>query len=248
MSPRPVNRVALVTGSSRGIGREIALTLGRTGFDVAVNYLKEADEAAKCVQEIMRSGVKSAAFRADVRKAAGAEGLVREVVSAFGRIDVLVNNVGDFMMKDILDLDPDEWMGRFDSNLHGTFFCCRAAIPHMIQHKWGRIVNIGVANADSIGPVLNTTPYTIAKTGVLILTKTLAKKLGPLGITANCVSPGMINKGDLSREDTEHLAKSVPLRRLGKPSDIASAVRFLVSEEGSYITGANIVVSGGWLL
>jgi len=243
-----VNRVALVTGSSRGIGREIAITLGKAGFDVAVNYLKEADEAAKCVQEIMRAGVKSAAMRADVRKPQSSEDLVRECISALGRIDILVNNVGDFLMRDILELNPREWLGQFESNLHSAFFCCRAAIPHMIENRWGRIISIAVANADRIGPVANTVPYNIAKTGVLILTKTLAKKLGPHGITANCVSPGMINKGDLSREDTEPLAKNVPLGRLGKPSDIASAVRFLVSEEGSYVTGANIVVSGGWLL
>jgi 3-oxoacyl-[acyl-carrier protein] reductase len=241
-------RVALVTGGGAGIGKAIALALGGAGASVVVNYLSKRAAAEKVAAEIRSRFGESAVVRADVSSPRGAERAVQATVREFGRIDILVNNVGNFLHKSILNVRPEEWQEIVQNNLHSAFYCSSCVIPHMRKQNWGRIVNLGVAGCETIRAFPNTAAYNVSKTGVLILSKSLAKEVAPFGITVNVVAPGLIDTGVVQRRTMKRLEKSLPMKRAGTPEEVAGVVLFLVGEEASYVTGSCVTVSGAWLL
>jgi 3-oxoacyl-[acyl-carrier protein] reductase len=241
-------KVALVTGGGAGIGKAISLALGKAGAAVMIDYLARKELADSVAKEIHSLGGKSRTVRADVSLPRGARTAVEATICSFGRLDVLVNNVGSFLHKPILAVRPEEWCGIIQNNLNSVFYCSIQAIPHMRKQEWGRIVNIGVAGCDDIRAFPNTTAYNIAKTGILILSKSLAREVAPFGITVNVVAPGMVDTGVLSKPAMKKLAERIPMKRAASPQEVARAVAFLISDDASYITGSCITISGGWLL
>jgi len=233
-------RTALITGAGRGMGRETALRLADRGFTTAVHYLHSRDQAEGVVAEIIRNGGQGAAFDADLTDEVQAAGLIARVEKAFGRIDVLVNNVGPFLVKRWDELDGKDWEAMFRGVLESAFFCLKAALPGMRNRKWGRIINIGYSRAENLGSFPTITPYAVAKAGLLILTRTAAVAEVANGITINMVSPGLMEGGALPA------GIKAPAGSIGKFSDVASAVAFLASDEASAITGANLIVAGAW--
>ncbi|GGQ67944.1 SDR family NAD(P)-dependent oxidoreductase [Couchioplanes azureus] len=238
--------VALVTGGSRGIGRAISRKLAGTGMTVAVNYRSDRAAAAELVEAIVAGGGAASAHRADVRGPEGVGALVRQVEDAYGHIDVLVSNVGEFSLSAVAATSDQLWHDVLESNLGSAFYACKAVLPGMRRRGFGRIVTIGLSPVHQVRGAPNLAPYAIAKTGVVILTKSLAVEEAARGITVNCVSPGLIDNGFLPPEQEEWMRKRVPSGRLGRPEEVADAVEFLVSERAGYISGANLAVSGAW--
>ena len=241
-------KVALVTGGGAGVGRAVSLALGGAGAAVMVDYLSRKELAESVAKEIRTLGGKSRVVRADVSLPRGAKVAVEKTVESFGRLDILVNNVGSFLHKPILNVESDEWCSVIQSNLNSVFYCSSQAIPQMKKREWGRVVNIGVAGCDDIRAFPNTTAYNIAKTGVLILSKSLAREVASFGVTVNVVAPGMVDTGVLSPSAMKEVEKRIPMKRAATCEEIARAVMFLVSDDASYITGACVTISGGWLL
>ncbi|MGB8951490.1 MAG: SDR family oxidoreductase [Candidatus Aminicenantales bacterium] len=233
-------RFALVTGASRGIGREIALRLADMADGVAVHYHRQRPSAENVVHRIMRKGKRSAAFPADLTRESQASGLIRKVENKFGRIDILVNNFGPFRIKPWEKLTAADWDSVLKGNLESAFFCMKAVLPGMRKRKWGRIINIGYGRAEQIAALPNITPYAVAKTGLLILTRTAALTEMPSGITVNMVSPGLIKGGILPS------GHEVSQKDLGMFKDVAEAVAFLAAEEAKAISGTNLIVAGTW--
>jgi len=239
-------RVALITGGARGIGRDAAAALAAAGWDVAICYRTSRDEALETVKAIEAHGVKGLSFEADVSDPDTAAKLVRDVEAEWGRIDALVNCAGPYRKVSLLEETPGGWRGMFDDNLHHVFYMSRAAAPGMKSRKWGRIVNFSVAGADRLGARTEITPYYIAKAGVLMLTRSLARVLAPDGVTVNAVSPGLIDSGNGILHDLEDVTKTIPAGHVGRTKDAVGAVMYLLSDEASYVNGTNIIVSGGW--
>jgi 3-oxoacyl-[acyl-carrier protein] reductase len=241
-----VDRVALITGGAKGIGRAVALDLAGRGWSVAICYRTSAAEAEQTRAAIERHGVRAVAFRCDVSDPDAAEGLVRTVESDWGRIDALVNGAGPYHRVNLLDETPDGWRSMFANNLDPVFFLARAAAPGMKARKWGRIVNFAMANADQHIAQPTVTAHYIAKAGVLILTRSLAKLLAPHGITVNAISPGFVASGSAPESELQSVLKNIPAGYVGALDDAVSAVRFLLSDEARYINGGNLHLSGGW--
>jgi 3-oxoacyl-[acyl-carrier protein] reductase len=235
-------KTALVTGSAKGIGRGIALELARNGYDVAIHYRNSKAEAEVFKLELEALGVNAIILKADVTQPLEAEKLVQEAATGLGGLGVLVNNVGDYTRKPLADLEIDEWHSMMDTNLNATFYTCRAAIPIMRNQKFGRIINIGFAGAQNLVSRATITPYAIAKTGVLLLTKAIAKSEAEHGITTNVVAPGVI-ENSISQP-----LEQIPMKRLGTTLEVAQAVLFYLQETSSYITGQTLEISGGWNL
>lgn len=235
-----MRRTALVTGSAKGIGKAILLALAREGFDVAVHYKNSELEAETTRQEAEALGVRSIKLQADVTQPEEAQRLVSAAASELGGLHVLVNNVGDYLKTPIEKCSPQEWQRMLDSNLNATFYVTQAAIPHMVRAGFGRVVNIGFAGAQNLLARPGITAYVIAKTGVILYSKALAKQLAPQGITVNVVSPG-IAENSISKPIEE-----IPMGRLADLEELARAVLFFVRE--GYVTGQVIEVSGGWNL
>lgn len=235
-----MRRTALVTGSAKGIGKAILLALAREGFDVAVHYKNSELEAETTRQEAEALGVRSIKLQADVTQPEEAQRLVSAAASELGGLHVLVNNVGDYLKTPIEKCSPQEWQRMLDSNLNATFYVTQAAIPHMVRAGWGRVVNIGFAGAQNLLARPGITAYVIAKTGVILYSKALAKQLARQGITVNVVSPG-IAENSISKPIEE-----IPMGRLADLVELARAVLFFVRE--GYVTGQVIEVSGGWNL
>jgi 3-oxoacyl-[acyl-carrier protein] reductase len=233
-------RIALVTGASRGLGRAVALRLAEDVSGVAVHYLSRRDEAQELAAAIRDKGKLSAVFRADLTKKAQAAGLIKKVEERFARIDVLVNNVGPFMVKPWDQLEVADWELVLRGNLLGPYFCLKAALPGMRNRKWGRIINIGYSRAEHLAAFPTIAPYAVAKTGLLTLTRTAAASESANGITVNMVSPGLIRGGVLPR------VRDLDESRLGTVEDVAEAVAFCASDRAAAITGSNIIVSGTW--
>ena len=232
---------ALVTGSAKGVGKAILLGLAREGFDVAVHYRSSSDEADKVAVEAEEQGVRAVTFQADVTVEDEARRLVDEVHERFGRLDVLVNNVGDYHHGPLGQLSGQTWRYMFESNLHSTFYTCQQAVPHLRESgRGGRIVNIGYAGAELVKARPGIVAYGIAKTGVILYSKSLAKVEAAHGLTVNVVSPGVLENSVTKPVD------EVPMGRLGRLEELVAAVRFLVSEEAAYVTGTTLEVAGGW--
>jgi 3-oxoacyl-[acyl-carrier protein] reductase len=239
-------KVALITGGARGIGRGIALDMADHGWSVAICYRRSAGEAEEVSDGVKARGRRALALRSDVSDPKACEELVKRVEAEWGRLDALINCAGPYHRVNLLEESVEGWHSMFDNNLHPIFYLSKAAAPGMIQRKWGRIVCFSMANADQLIGQPQLTAHYIAKVGVLVLTRTLARLLAPHGITANCVSPGFVDSGSAPQEEWASLAKRIPAGYVGTIDDAVAAVRFLLSDEARYINGANIHVSGAW--
>ena len=244
------DKVALVTGASRGIGRAIALALAGEGADVALNCSSSVDEAEKVAREIEKLGRRAAVIQADVADKAAVERMVREVITQFGKIDILVNNAGMATVGPSEDLEEDIWRRGIDVMLTGVFFCSQAAGKEMIKQKSGKIINIASINGIVAFP--ERACYCSAKAGVMALTKVLGCEWARYNINVNAVAPGYVET-DLVRNlvsqgtlDVDELAGRTPNGKLASSDDIADTVVFLASEDSKHIVGQTIVVDGGW--
>lgn len=239
-------QVALVTGASRGIGREIALDLARDGAKVVINYNSSAEAALDVVEEIRAGGGEAEAFQADVSKLDQATALVDKTIEKYGRLDILVNNAGITRDTLLMRMSEEDWDRVIEVNLKGYFNCSKAAIRSMTRARRGRIINISsvVGVRGNAGQV----NYASAKAGVIGMTKALAKEVGSRNITVNAVAPGFIDTDmtkDLPEDVKKQLLKDVPLARLGDVSDVAELTVFLAGPKAAYITGQVIAVDGG---
>ena len=239
-------RVALITGGVRGIGRAVALALAKRGWTVAACYRSNEAAAAELDSMLHAIGARGMVKGSDVSVPQNAESLVCQVEEEYGRIDALINCVGAYHRVHLMQESIEGWHSMFDNNLHPVFYLSRAVAPGMIQRKWGRIVNFSMVNADQrVGQPYVTAHY-IAKIGVNVLTRSLAKILAPDGITANTISPGFIETGSVPQEELSRSFQSIPAGYMGTPDDAAGAVLYLLSEEARYVNGANIQLSGAW--
>jgi len=243
------NRIALVTGSSRGIGKEIALTLGRAGVRVAVSYRTNKLRAQKVASELRALGVEGFIIATDVTDPARVQELIESVVRHFGRLDILVNNVGDFEWKPVIDSSPEEWEAILASNLYSAFYCTKYALATMRRQHWGRIVNLGAVGAERAFGQAKISAYSAAKAGLVAFTRSVALEEARHGITLNVVNPPIIDDKELSLEEAQRLTDArYPAGRPATGRDVAEAVKFFASEEAAFITGQVLNVSGGWML
>ncbi|MEI1941785.1 3-oxoacyl-[acyl-carrier-protein] reductase [Staphylococcus aureus] len=241
-----MTKSALVTGASRGIGRSIALQLAEEGYNVAVNYAGSKEKAEAVVEEIKAKGVDSFAIQANVADADEVKAMIKEVVSQFGSLDVLVNNAGITRDNLLMRMKEQEWDDVIDTNLKGVFNCIQKATPQMLRQRSGAIINL----SSVVGAVGNPgqANYVATKAGVIGLTKSAARELASRGITVNAVAPGFIVSdmtAALSDELKEQMLTQIPLARFGQDTDIANTVAFLASDKAKYITGQTIHVNGG---
>ncbi len=241
-----MNRVALVSGGARGIGRAIALSLAESGWDVAVCYRSSQRDAEETVSSIQAKGGQGLALQSDVSDPEAAQALVRQVEKAWGRIDALVNAAGPYHRVELLSETIEGWRAMFDNNLHPIFYLSRAVAPGMIERKWGRILSFSMANADQLVAQPQLTAHYIAKVGVLVLTRSLARVLAPHGVTVNAISPGFIHSGSAPAEELAQMEKRIPAGYVGTTQDAVAVARFLLSEGARYVNGANIHLSGAW--
>lgn len=246
MTDNQPQRVALVTGSSRGLGKAMALKLAADGFAVAVHYGRNGAEAEKVAEEIRAAGGTAQVFGADLSQPANASKLVDEVIAAMGRLDVLVNNAGITRDTLAIRMKDEDWDAVLQTNLSSAFAACRAAIKHMMKARTGRIVNVSsvVALAGNPGQA----NYVASKAGLIGLTKALAKEYGGRGITVNAIAPGFIDSdmtAQLSEEVKKAYLSNIPLARFGQPEEVAALVAFLAGDSAGYITGQTIGVDGG---
>jgi 3-oxoacyl-[acyl-carrier protein] reductase len=240
------SRVALISGGVRGIGRAVTLALAKRGWTVAASYRKSEKEAVELDSMLRNVGVRRLLVRADLSKPGEADVLVHQVENEFGGIDALINCIGSYHRVHLMQESIEGWHSMFDSNLHPVFYLSRAVAPGMIQRKWGRIINFGMVNADQqVGQPYVTAHY-IAKIGVIVLTRSLAKILAPHGITANSISPGFIETGSVPQEEISKSFQSIPAGYMGTPEDAVGAVLYLLSDEARYVNGTNIHLSGAW--
>ena len=239
-------KVALVTGCARGIGNWTAQALAKEGADIVINYKTSQKEALKLSESIQKMGRKTLVIKADVTKPNEVAKLFKQAEKGFGKVDILVNNVGNFIIKSIYHTSYKEWKDIIETNLTSAFLCSKAALPGMTKRKWGRIINMTVATVDKQAAAPKVAHYTTAKTGVLILTKSLAAEEVRNGITVNSVGPGIVDTGIMTKSEKENLIRLCPMGRFAKPEEIARVILFLASPESDYITGANILVGGGW--
>ena len=240
------DKVAIITGGSRGIGRAIALEFAARSAAVVVNFNRSPEAANEVVKQILDTGGKAAAFQADVSNFKQAEELIKFAVETFGDLHILVNNAGITKDTLIMMMSEADWDAVIDTNLKSTFNCSKAAIKHMMRKRFGRIVNI----ASVAGQMGNAgqANYSASKGGQIALTKSLARELASRNITVNALAPGFVDTEILdamSQETLESALKLVPLGRKGKPEEIAFAAAFLVSDQAAYITGQVLGVDGG---
>ena len=244
-----MSRVALITGATRGIGKQIALTLAEQGYNIALNYRKENEELEETIKEIEKNEVECLAVKGDVSCFSDCEELVKQVIEKFGKVDVLVNNAG--ITKDMLlmRMKQEDFEQVIDVNLVGTFNVTKNVISHMLKARSGRIINI--SSVVGVSGNAGQTNYSASKAGIIGFTKSLAKEVASRNILVNSIAPGFIQTDMtevLKDEVKEEIAKNIPLKRMGTAKDVANVVKFLVSEESSYITGQVINVDGGMLM
>lgn len=241
------DKVAIVTGASRGIGRAIALALAAEGAQVAVNYASSSGAAEQVVAAITALGAEAMALQADVSQAEQVDALVKAVLDRWGRVDILVNNAGITRDTLLLRMDLEDWQAVLDLNLTGVFLCSRAVSKVMLKQRSGRIINITSVAGQMGNP--GQANYSAAKAGVIGFTKTVAKELASRGITVNAVAPGFIATDMTHNLNAEGILKFIPLGRFGQPEEIAGMVRFLAADAAAaYITGQVFNVDGGMVM
>jgi 3-oxoacyl-[acyl-carrier protein] reductase len=246
-------RVAIVTGGSKGLGRAEAEALAAEGAAVVVATAKSVAEAEQVVRGLLDKGSRAIAVQADVTQTADVQRLVETTVKTFGRLDILVNNAGTTgpqYNKTLVEMPEELWDFMLGSHLRSAFLCIKYAAPQMIKQGWGRIINTSSIHG-RVGGRASLGHYGAAKAGVVALTMTAARELGPKGITANVVSPGFIGtdtlRGILSAATLEKLGQQIPLGRIGEPPEVGRVVAFLASEAASYLNGAVLDITGGRL-
>ncbi|MDP4083003.1 MAG: 3-oxoacyl-[acyl-carrier-protein] reductase [Bacillota bacterium] len=242
-------QAALVTGASRGIGREIALELARLGANVAVNYAGSEDKANRVVDEIKALGRDAFAIKCDISNSEEVSFMVKETIDRFGKLDILINNAGITKDNLLMRMKEEEWDDVINTNLKGVFLCTKAVTRQMMKQRSGRIINIASIVGVSGNP--GQANYVAAKAGVIGLTKTTAKELASRNITVNAVAPGFISTDmtdKLSEEVKAEMLKQIPLARFGEPKDIAKVTAFLASSDSAYMTGQTLHVDGGMVM
>ncbi len=239
-------KVALITGGARGIGRAVALDLAERGWSVAICYRTSSKEASEVVEAVKKKGSQGWANQCDVSDPKAAESLVQQVEHRWGRIDALINCAGPYHRVGLLQETVEGWHSMFDNNLHPVFYLSRMIAPGMIERKWGRIVCFSMANADQLVAQPQLTAHYISKVGLLVLVRSLARVMAPHGVTVNAISPGFIDSGSAPKEELAAMVKRIPAGYAGSLGDVVSAVRFLLSEEARYMNGANLHLSGAW--
>ncbi len=244
-----MDKCALITGATRGIGKQIAITLAKQGYNIALNYRKENEELENTKKEIEKIGVQVLAVKGDVANFENCENFVKQVIERFRQIDVLVNNAG--ITKDMLlmRMKKEDFEQVIDTNLVGTFNVTKNVVPYMMKARSGRIINI--SSVVGISGNAGQTNYSASKAGIIGFTKSLAKEIASRNILVNAVAPGFIetNMTDVLKDDVkQEIAKNIPLKRMGTTQDVANVVKFLASDDSSYITGQVINVDGGMLM
>jgi len=239
-------RVALITGGAKGIGSAIARDLAARNWAVAICYRSSGDAAAELLAEIDAAGGRATARAVDVSDSNACADWIRGTHSELGRIDALINCAGPYHRVPLLEETLEGWHEMFDHNLHPVFYLARLVAPVMIKQQFGRVLTFSMANADKNVAQPHVTGHYIAKSALLILTRTLAKVLGPHNITVNAISPGFIDSGSAPADELDRMVKAIPAGYIGKLDDAVAAARFLLSDEARYVNGANLQVSGGW--
>ena len=244
-----MNKVALITGATRGIGRQIAVTFAKEGYDIALNYRKENEELESVKKEIEESKVQCLAIKGDVSSFEDCEEFVKQVIEKFGKIDVLVNNAGITNDMLLMRMKKEDFEQVIDVNLVGTFNVTKNVISYMLKARSGRIINI--SSVVGVSGNAGQTNYSASKAGIIGFTKSLAKEVATRGILVNAVAPGFIETSmtDVLKDEVkEEIAKSIPLKHIGTAKDVANVVKFLASPDSSYITGQVLNVDGGMLM
>ncbi len=244
-----MSKVAFITGGTRGIGKQIAITLAKEGYDIAINYRKENEDLKDTKQKIEMQNVKCFTVQGDVSNFDDAERMVKEILEKFNKIDVLVNNAG--ITKDMLlmRMKKEDFESVIDVNLVGTFNITKNVIPCMMKNRNGRIIN--VSSVVGISGNAGQSNYSASKAGIIGFTKSLAKEVGSRNILVNAVAPGFIETQmtDILKDELkEEIIKTIPLRKMGTVQDVANVVKFLASDDSSYITGQVINIDGGMLM
>jgi len=240
------DKVAIVTGGTKGIGRAISLLFAEEGARVVANFSKDVEAAERLINEAQSKKLKLGIFKANVTRFDQVKEMVEDVFAEYGRIDILVNNVGLIRDNFLMLMSDDDWDSLIKGNLNSLFYCCKAVIRKMIPEKRGKIINIS-----SVSGILGTagqTNYAATKGGVISFTRSLARELGHFNIHVNAVAPGLIESeviSNMPKEKIEAIIKSSSLGRMGKPEEVAQAVLFLASDHANYITGQTIIVDGG---
>jgi 3-oxoacyl-[acyl-carrier protein] reductase len=242
-------RVAIVTGGTRGIGKGIALGLAREGARIALVYRANKAAAQTALRQLQSVGADCVAVETDITEPARAAQLIQTLADRYGRIDILVNNVGEFRWGTLAESSAEEWMSIFNSNLTTVFHMCRAVLPLMRKGRWGRIVNLGAVGAERAFGQAKISAYAAAKAAVVAMSRSLALEEAKNGITVNVVNPSNIDEKDLTLEEARKLKDArYPIGRPPTVDDVAAAVSFFASEEAEYVTGQVLNVSGGWML
>lgn len=244
-----MKKTALITGATRGIGKQIAITLAQAGYDIAINYRKENEELKNTKQEIEQTGAKCLTLQGDVSNYEDCEKIAKQIIEEYGKIDVLVNNAGITKDTLLMRMKKKDFEDVINVNLVGTFNMTKNIIPYMTKNRTGRIINI--SSVVGISGNAGQANYAASKAGIIGFTKSLAKEVGSRNILVNSIAPGFIETAmtDVLKEEIkEEIAKTIPLKRMGQAQDVANVVKFLASEESSYITGQVIHVDGGMLM
>lgn len=242
-----MNKVVIVTGASRGIGRDIATTLAKKGYIVIANYNKSENKAIELQQNLEKENIKIDIFKADVSNRDEVKKLVQFVINKYKKIDCVINNAGIDQVKMFIDITDADWNNMISNNLNSVFYMCQEVLPYMIHEKNGVIINIssiwGVTGASC------ESHYAVSKAGVDALTKSLAKEMGPSNIRINSIAPGFIDtemNNNLNEEEKKEIKEEIPLQKIGKVEDVSRTVEWIIEDE--YITGQVISVNGGWLI